>query len=742
MAKKKQLKKKTPAVPAQKTQTAGASYSDTIADKLAPLSRFFTQYSIPIEIVVLLCIIAAGIAVRTQDLEQWNRYKQKAFFNNEPIHTTFDAWFYLSLAQDLVDDTYHKIDEKRGVPNSPPRPSPAPLISVMAATVAKATDYSLSWIGAVLPAVLGPLLAIPLYFLGRFYGGPLCGLASALVVLLYPFYIHRSNIGRFDTDCMNVTWSAAPAILFLMFGQSKTVKRYLFFAAGLLSMVLFMWWWDQAQSAVIAISLLPLLVALVFYYRPPKKEGIIFYAVLGVMTLVFLILDGFQVPVKVTNALLKEFAYISKEAAGAFPNIGVSISEQSIPSLDTIVTYTTQNMLAFLLAVVGLALLIWRNKKHSLYLISFFTLSVLAFTKANRFLIFLIPPLALGTGFFLSFIWEYRKQFVPVYIITPLLLILLCFPLYKSNTAYTQWPKESGALVEGMDYIKHNTPDNSVVWAWWDHGYAITYYSRRATINDGSIHGGERTVYTALPYTTTSYRLAANFMQFYTARGMRGMSILNRAVGNNRTKALELAKEVLLAGPELARIRLEKAGLKPVKPYKTVDDWLRFFYPDKTVPLYLFVDSLLCKTAGWWYWFGTWDIDRQDGTRPTYKAFYSISKKDPYLKSRGMQLNTTTGEFNLGGKRLQLSHMGTRTKKDMKEKNFYQRSRYRFEWYTRSRFGALMDSDIAESVFNKLFLRHAYPKKYFTPLRVRTPYYQIWEVRGDSLQGVQAHTNP
>jgi hypothetical protein len=47
------------------------------------------------------------------------------------------------------------------------------------------------------------------------------------------------------------------------------------------------------------------------------------------------------------------------------------------------------------------------------------------------------------------------------------------------------------------------------------------------------------------------------------------------------------------------------------------------------------------------------------------------------------------------------------------------------------KFGAIMDSQISESVFNKLFLRHTFNPKYFRPVATNSPSYQLWEVVGD-----------
>ncbi len=113
-----------------------------------------------------------------------------------------------------------------------------------------------------------------------------------------------------------------------------------------------------------------------------------------------------------------------------------------------------------------------------------------------------------------------------------------------------------------MDAALHKTPKDAVIWAWWDNGYALTYFARRATINDGSIHSGERTYFNALPLAFTDFRLSANFMQFYVARGMHGINEFHKATGKDKNTAMELIKKILAAGPADARAIIDELKLK------------------------------------------------------------------------------------------------------------------------------------------------------------------------------------
>ncbi len=261
---------------------------------------------------------------------------------------------------------------------------------------------------------------------------------------------------------MNVTFAVSAAYFFLNFGIEKTRKKYAFLAGAALIYMLFLWWWDQSPAAVTAICALPFLVALLFFYRPEKKEAIIFYTALGLLAFISLLKVGFDTPARIIESIWNNYLYITKDASGDFPNIGITISEQSVPSLDLIINYTTHNIAALMFAVFGIFMLFRNHRKTSLFLISIIFLSVATLT-ANRFMIFMIPLLALGSGCSMSVLWNLRKRFPPLYILCPIIILLLVWPLYSANKAFVQWPKEPAVTAEGMYVAKEKTPENAVI---------------------------------------------------------------------------------------------------------------------------------------------------------------------------------------------------------------------------------------------------------------------------------------
>lgn len=731
MAKKKSSHKK--GAPAPDSGQPAAPAPGVVQRIIAGVSAASRRHRIFIEVSLIVLLFTGGFFIRLEDIRVWRTYQGSTFYEGNPLHTTFDAYFYLSLAKDILDGTYRPSDEKRGVPDCPPRPAPSPLLSLLAAGITKATSFHLSWVGAVLPTILGPLIVLPLYLFGRAIAGPLCGFAASLMAVLYPFYVYRSNLGRFDTDSLNITFALGAAYLFLRFGTGTTPVRYVWCAAGFVLYGLFVWWWDQAPAVVAAITFLPFIIALALFYRPGRREAMVFGGMLAAAGIAAVAVKGPDTVVLMFKKIFLEYLYISKDVSGDFPNIGVTISEQTRPSFDAVVTYTSVNIFSFLFSVAGIGIMLWKHFRKALLLSSMLILSILAFTYANRFLLFFVPVIALGAGCVLSFLWELRKRFVPLYLIVPVLCAAMAVPLIADNTASVQWPKEPASIVAGMDAAQHKTPPDSVIWAWWDHGYALTYFARRSTVNDGSIHSGERTVYTAIPYATDSFRYAANFMHFYVIQGIPGIQRLCASAGS-RSAGMQLMQDVLSAGPEAGLRILENAQLKPSGREQTPADWLAFFFPRKRRPVYLFTDSLLPKIAYWWYWFGTWDVSRRDGIHPTFSWYNPVTVNTGRVTGDdGLDLDLETGEIELSGRRFSIAGAAIRDRQNLREKKFYNDSRYRFDLFEPGRFGALMDKNIAESVFSKLYIRHTPDTRYFKPVVLNAPSYQIWEVTGDTL---------
>ncbi|MBI5552185.1 MAG: hypothetical protein HY911_11820 [Desulfobacterales bacterium] len=673
---------------------------------------------------VLVLVLLGALWLRVDDLVAWRQRPQHAFFDGRPLLITFDGYYYLALARDILQASYAELDSLRGVPASPLRPMPPPLLSLLTAAIARLTSWPLEWIALLLPPLLGLLLAVPVLLLSRLYGGRLMSLVALAMALFPRYYVYRSHLGWFDTDCLNVTFLLTSCYLFIRFGLSPGLRRYAWLAGGLAAYLLFMLWWDQTPAIVTLLCLTPLGIVLLLYYRPRGRElRIALGAGLAVMAAVAL-WQGPGVLVAPLRHAFEQLDYIAQRQGEDFPNVGVSVHEQKQLALADMVAMSTGHPLSFALGLAGLVALFQRHRRRAAALIVPVAVGGLTFIFARRFLIFLTPFLAVGLGYAAQWAWGLRRRWAFLKYATPLLIALVVFLPFRESLARVYWPKESPPMIAGMAHLARSTDEKALVWAWWDHGYPLRYWSQRATINDGSLHGGVRTVSNAIPLAAPDEALAARFMRFYAVQGPAGLEKLF-AAAQGPAAGLELLKAVLAAGPQKAAALIEQAGLAPLA------QWHAFFFPDPGREIYLFLDLRLARTAYWWYWFGTWDPRRREGVHPLFKWLPDGRRTDDTISSKDFSADLRQGSIALDGKTYPLAAVHIHDGRGWNEQRYGRDQGLVFTYHAPTQSGALMDRTFSECLFGRLFLFQKNDPAVFSLHAEQYPYYQIWRVRAE-----------
>lgn len=741
--KKKKNRTTTNAKSALKHPSPEISAGQTVVD--AESERRLTKRKFLVSIVLLVVILMSALWLRTDDLISWYQHPHRAFFNEQPILINFDGYYYLSLARDLMQGTYDPVHALRGVPQSPPRPFPPPLMSVVAAMLGTITPVSLNWIATLLPPLLGIALAIPLFLLSRLYAGRTMALAAVAMGLFPSYYVYRSNLGWFDTDCLNVTFLLLVCYFFIRFGIEQGRRRYAFLAGGAVTYLLFMLWWDQTPAVVTLICLSPLIIVILLYYRPTGREKIA-ALVLGTVALAgVMIWQGPKIIVAPFQKAVGQFSYISKQQSSDFPNVGVSVHEQRHMALKEIISKTTAHPLSFVIGLAGLAGLFWQHKRRAAALMVPFAIGCLTFLFARRFLIFLNPFLAIGFGFAAHWLWQLRLRWPALRYVVPLIIFVLLFIPFKGSLGkfrwpsagaaqagqskgllpkldrVVYWPKEMPPIVEGMDAVNRLTDEASVVWAWWDHGYPMLYWAERATINDGSLHGGLRTVINGIPLAAHQPKLAANFMRFYTVRGTKGMARLFETLESS-AKGMAVIEQVLSAEEKDVTAILSEAGLTPAA------QWRSFFFPEKSHELYLFLDLRLARTVYWWHWFGTWDVASRDGIHPQFKFIPNCIRNGDVVFGAGIQVNLEQGQARWKNAGIKFSAAWVHDGKQWHQKAYPHDTDMIFVYTPQTRLAYIMDKSFTETLFANLYIFENPDPRYFSLVSENFPYYQIWKV--------------
>jgi len=275
-----------------------------------------------------------------------------------------------------------------------------------------------------------------------------------------------------------------------------------------------------------------------------------------------------------------------------------------------------------------------------------------------------------------------------------------------------------------MDRLSRETADDALIWAWWDHGYPMRYWSQRATINDGSLHSGRLTVCNAIPLAAQNQELAANFINFYSQRGLQGLQKLFDAVGSPDS-SMQLLEKILRAGPKRADQLLADAGLLPN------DLWRQFFFPTQQREIYLYLDLRLARTTYWWYWFGTWNVGLQDGQHAQFKLIRDSREKGGQVQGPGIKADLSEGVLTYGQKAYPLSRSYVLDGSNRKQTEYGTADGLVFAYQRQTQIGTFMDQRFATSVFNQLFILANADSTYFSLIAQNYPYYQIWKVTPD-----------
>lgn len=684
-----------------------------------------------IKIAAMAFVIGFGIFLRIEDFTAWLSHPQATMFRGAPILATFDGYYFLRYARDLSEGTYAKTDELRTAPDHPPRPSPRPLISIVAAGISWLAGIRLEWLATFFPSFFSVLLFFPLYFMGRHWGNSLSGLIAALVALSSPYYISRNCLGWFDTDCGNVTFTMLGVFLPILMAEREGRERLFCLAGALLNFLVFFAWWENAQ-VVTFICIFPLAYSYFFLIGAKRKDVLPLSAGVLLGGGLFTLWVGVDYWADFFRHAFALWTYVSKTETGVFPSVGLTVSEQARMPLQAVVEVSAGNVYLFLAAMLGLVLLFLRLGRKGIPLFIPLWIGLLTI-MAKRFGIFLAPVVGLGTGHLFYVMWEkakgkaFRTLWTIPLVLGFCLLAITVRQMALFEIGMTYWPVEQPGVAEGMFQIGKETPKDSVIWAWWDHGYPLMYWSGRATITDGANHGGEMTLINGFPFCSISYQQAANWMSFYVERGLSGFHRVYDKAGGP-AEGLDLIRRVTAFGPAKSRDLLIAKGFTPV------DEWLEFLFPpkEKRKPLYIMVDQLLVGTSYWWYWLGAWDPETKEGVHPVYRSFFNIKPGDKRLTGEDppCEVDIEEGVFTEDKLSFPLSKIVFRDKEEWRAVG-YREEGFVFEYDPDVGWGVLCTPAIHESVFNRLYFLRMADDRYFRPLRLMPPFFQIWEVNGE-----------
>ena len=686
--------------------------------------------------LLFVLVLAVGVLLRTHDYAVWQEHRQLYVFEDEPLLLNADGYHYLRLARDLQRGDYRPVDELRTTPEHPPRPNPPPLLAVLTAALSASGLTSLARTAIVLPVALSLSLAVPVLALCRHLQLPaLPALVAVLTAITSRTYLVRTSLGAYDTDCLIVFFSLSASVCALGFGLSRGRRRYAYLLGAALNAACFAWWWDQAPEAVVLICLAPLAVSAALYYRPGRREGLVVGGVAAVLLIAGLTVER-QAVQEALGGMRAVLRHGVKGTTAGFPDVRDDIGELRGLDWGQLIEGTTVFAPVLLLSAAGLAWLVWTNPSRAAVGLTVpLLLAFSVFLFGYRAMIFWGPAVGLGLAFLTAEagrrLGAYRPWLGTAAVVAAAALVVVphaAFELSEPSAA----PRVTHVM-PAVPSIREQTPPDAVIWTAWTAGYPLMYFTGRRVIADGQFMGGERRVYGNLPLASHDPALARNFMRFYVEHGRAGLHRLYALAGSTEAglrwvkhhfgQPPEAAANALL---ELAAAAGDAAGCTSVEACRA------FLFPPATAPIYLLLNHEIL--TGKWFWYGTWDVSENSGAASAVLPLFQIRRTgDTLVLREDLSMDVNAGRrltLRTDGQafRQPVGKLVTYTGSALEEKDYGHPEGLHVEWMPHNGFGAIMTRNVAESLFNQLFIRHTSNPRYFRHAVVRAPAFSLWEV--------------
>ena len=686
-------------------------------------------------LLLILIPISAGLIARYQAVHFWEQHRKEFFVNGRPIFSAYDAYLFARYAEDYKRGVFKPggVDHLRFVPDYTNYPPVIPLPSWITAKLSELFHTHIENIAFWLIPILAVLVAIPIaiwFFLEDLY---LTALTGALISTISFIYITRTGINRLDTDSLILfSLFAIPLSVYLYKKFSDTKAKYLSLLLLSLVSLIFYWWYIHP-----GLNLLLFLFSALFIIsyslsysntslklrQIPKKDLILIFLAFNPIIL----FEGFFSLIKKISIYIINFG---KPISG-FPNIAISISELQHFNLEIIAQWTIGNTVLFILGFLGLIAFAFLRIRLFILIFPIFLMGLISLKGASRFAIFLAPVLGIGLGFLLDFAINLIKNYsyllgnrIVFSILQILLIPILAFILIFSNLKSFHFKPltiMNSVLAQTFIDLKKVTPDNAWIWTWWDYGYAIQYYARRATFHDGGSQLTPKTYFVALSFATPSEKIGYN---------------VSKSIAICGTKCIEnLLKEGKTA-KEITQLFISGKLLKA---------------KNTSHPIYwLFTYDEIGGKFAWISYFGTWNFDLKRGQfhtvegalckrYPKYENIYLC--KAPRIGNFLLNISNSTSMSILlaNNKFIPVKFFALRTPEKLivRENKFanggiavekvytaFKRENKRiYNWY-------LSDLVAFNSNFNKMFILRYWNNKYFTKVYEFFPVGVVYKLKG------------
>lgn len=175
-------------------------------------------------------------------------------------------------------------------------------------------------------------------------------------------------------------------------------------------------------------------------------------------------------------------------------------------------------------------------------------------------------------------------------------------------------PGTSDAMWQSMEWIKENTPENTVITSWWDFGYLFEIASDRQVTFDGGSQAGERAFWLGKAMTTDNLQLSAGIFRMLDTTGDKAVDALYNYTGSYGRSTDILCNILPMTSSDAKHALTTTYGLTNPQADKVI----QYSHPSNPRPVIFVASSDMLQKAGWWSYFGAWDFGSQNSTNYQY----------------------------------------------------------------------------------------------------------------------------
>ena len=663
------------------------------------------------KIIIVVFIFILGFIVRLDSLNLPGVSDDKKEFyqdsNGLPYMFELDSYYNYRLTQNLLDHGYLGDTKINGTqwdlhsyyPPGVPLDYP-PFIAYLSAFIYYLINLfaSIPLLNIVfwIPVFITPLSGVVAYFLVRKFTNDFGAVAAGIFVVTAPMYVLRTMAGWFDTDMFNILFPLLITWLFFeaVDHRSDLRKGILLAVVTAVSMFVFSLAWNGYQFMFYFIVLFSILYIIWCKVKGRQVKNLFYiFSVFFLGSLLMLgILSSFiNVFELLTNPL--ELIKISQNPWAPWPDVYTTVSELETPTFIEIISGTGLAFFAGLLGYIW-TLRVMINKKlkdklltkmnwfYYLYLLLWTIVGFLSLLKGNRFLMLLLPPLAVSAGLFIGILVDYlfllkdsdrfdifRRRKNLVNILAILILVSLTIPaVFNDHQSVSSLPPMvNDDLWNISEWINNYTSNDTVIISQWSYGHLFTAIADRPVVFDGRMgyietlssrdYGNDypyghnspgiyREYWIDRAFTTSNQTLSKGIFEMLATSGDMAYLTLDNYV-RNTTTSVEILNQILGVNKSMAnQTLLNTYHLNP----EQANNVLQYTHPDNPSPYVLVTTDSLLGIGADVFQYGEWNFYQNQGNNYTYYRNYFNNTTGILTTDDGLNYDMRSGNLTWNNK--------------------------------------------------------------------------------------------